>query len=83
VSGWELNRVFVTVPPGGPITIPAPCTPGKRVLGGGSQITPPLPGVWIFESDPSNTGEGWVVTLINQSATEISLRVSAICAFAT
>ena len=56
------------------------CPAGKRAVGGGASFESPASGVAMVESFPTATGDGWLVTAINQFEESNVMTPYAICA---
>lgn len=87
VSGYEVQTTSlpdINIPRGSlPLPIP-PCPAGKRVIGGGSQVTSQNQQVRLVGSLPSEDGTTWRVVLQNDgpAVTQGSVTVTKICALA-
>lgn len=89
VSGWEMVGQFydnVVAPAFGTIAGDVLCSPGKKVLGGGTELFPndPVPQIVLISTRPANSlGTGWHAVYQNIDVTAsqtLTFRVWAICA---
>jgi hypothetical protein len=85
VGGYELKSraLPLQVPEGLDLPIPIPpCPDGKKVLGGGAEISSGLGQVRVVTSRPSDDGITWRVTVRNDGPgnANATLTVTMICA---
>jgi hypothetical protein len=79
--GYEvLTAADVASPSGGTVDRTVLCPTGKRVVAGGYNYIGVAEDLWVWQSGPTPTGNGWTVRLYNLSTGNANVTTTAICA---
>jgi hypothetical protein len=87
IGGYKVVEKTFSLPAGGFVRNTAPCPAGKVVLGGGAAVVGAGSanfGTVVRESEPGTVGGGatslWLAAVSNQSSTNRTLGIFAVCA---